>query len=144
MAAGGAVAVRGFAGSGEPTRAELRAAPVHWPRPSVLEVGLEALDGVGPKLAEAARAAGIATVGDLLYRFPHSHRDRQIRLLEALEPGETGHRPGDRDGQPAAPVPQRQIDDGRRESRRRDRQRAGDLVQPALGLLASWKKAPRC
>jgi ATP-dependent DNA helicase RecG len=90
VAAGGAVAVRGFAGSGEPTRAELRAAPVHWPRPSVLEVGLVALDGVGPKLAEAARAAGIATVGDLIYRFPHSHRDRQIRLLEALQPGETG------------------------------------------------------
>jgi ATP-dependent DNA helicase RecG len=90
VAAGGAVAVRGFAGSGEPTRAELRAAPVHWPRPSVLEVGLEALDGVGPKLAEAAGAAGIATVGDLLYRFPHSHRDRQIRQLGTLEPGETG------------------------------------------------------
>jgi ATP-dependent DNA helicase RecG len=82
--------VREFAGVGEPTRAELRAAPVHWPRPSVLEVGLEALDGVGPKLADAARAAGIATVGDLLYRFPHSHRDRQIRSLETLEPGETG------------------------------------------------------
>jgi len=90
VAARGAVAVRGFAGAEEPTRAELRAAPVHWPRPSVLETGLEALDGVGPKLAEAARAAGIATVGDLLYRFPHRHRDRQIRLLEALEPGETG------------------------------------------------------
>ena len=90
VAARGAVAVHGFAGVGEPTRAELRAAPVHWPRPSVLEAGLEALDGVGPKLAEAARAAGIATVGDLLYRFPHSHRDRQIRLLEALEAGETG------------------------------------------------------
>jgi ATP-dependent DNA helicase RecG len=82
--------VRGFAGVGEPTRAELRAAPVHWPRPSVLEASLEALDGVGPKLADAARAAGIATVGDLLYRFPHSHRDRQIRSLESLEPGETG------------------------------------------------------
>jgi ATP-dependent DNA helicase RecG len=90
VAARGAVGVRGFAGVGEPTRAELRAAPVHWPRPSVLETGLEALDGVGPKLADAARSAGIATVGDLLYRFPHSHRDRQIRLLEALEPGETG------------------------------------------------------
>ncbi|MGH2938161.1 MAG: ATP-dependent DNA helicase RecG [Solirubrobacterales bacterium] len=82
--------MRGFAGVGEPTRAELRAAPVHWPRPSVLEAGLEALDGVGPKLADAARSAGIATVGDLLYRFPHSHRDRQIRLLETLEAGETG------------------------------------------------------
>ncbi|MBS1890546.1 MAG: ATP-dependent DNA helicase RecG [Actinobacteria bacterium] len=82
--------MRGFAGVGEPTRAELRAAPVHWPRPSVLEAGLEALDGVGPKLAEAARSAGIGTVGDLLYRFPHSHRDRQIRLLETLAAGETG------------------------------------------------------
>jgi len=82
--------VRGFAGEGEPTRAELLNAGVHWPRPSVLEVGLEALDGVGPKLAEVARAAGIATVGDLLYRFPHSHRDRQIRALETLQPGETG------------------------------------------------------
>ncbi|MFT3862942.1 MAG: ATP-dependent DNA helicase RecG [Solirubrobacterales bacterium] len=90
MAARGAVAVRGFAGIGEPTRAQLRSAPVHWPRPSVLEAGLEALDGVGPKLADAARRAGIATVGDLLYRFPHSHRDRQIRALEALQPGETG------------------------------------------------------
>jgi ATP-dependent DNA helicase RecG len=82
--------VRGFAGVGEPTRAELRDAPVHWPRPSVLETGLEALDGVGPKLADAARRAGIATVGDLLYRFPRSHRDRQIRPLDSLEPGETG------------------------------------------------------
>jgi ATP-dependent DNA helicase RecG len=90
VAARGAVEVRGFAGVGEPTRAELRDAPVHWPRPSVLETGLEALDGVGPKLADAARRAGIATVGDLLYRFPRSHRDRQIRPLETLEPGETG------------------------------------------------------
>ena len=89
VAARGAVAVRGFAGVGEPSRAALRDAPVHWPRPSVLEIGLESLDGVGPKLAEAARAAGIATVGDLLYRFPHSHRDRQIRLLETVESGET-------------------------------------------------------
>ncbi|MDX6653321.1 MAG: ATP-dependent helicase RecG, partial [Solirubrobacterales bacterium] len=90
VAARGAVEMRGFAGVGEPTRAALRDAPVHWPRPSVLETGLEALDGVGPKLADAARRAGIATVGDLLYRFPRSHRDRQIRPLDTLEPGETG------------------------------------------------------
>ncbi len=90
VAARGAVTLRGFAGVGEPSRAELRAAPVHWPRPSVLEAGVEALDGVGPKLAEAARSAGISTIGDLLYRFPRSHRDRQIRPLETLESGEVG------------------------------------------------------
>jgi ATP-dependent DNA helicase RecG len=82
--------VRGFAGVGEPTRAELLRTGIHWPRPSVLDTGLEALDGVGPKLADAARSAGIATVGDLLYRFPRSHRDRQVRPLDSLEPGETG------------------------------------------------------
>ncbi|HVT00312.1 MAG TPA: ATP-dependent DNA helicase RecG [Solirubrobacterales bacterium] len=82
--------MRGFAGIGEPSRAELLGAPVHWPRPSVLEAGIEVLDGVGPKLADAARRAGIATVGDVLYRFPRSHRDRQIRQLATLEPGETG------------------------------------------------------
>jgi ATP-dependent DNA helicase RecG len=82
--------VRGFAGIGEPSCAALRDAPVHWPRPNVLEAGLEALDGVGPKLADAARRAGISTVGDLLYRFPHSHRDRQIRPLGTLESGDVG------------------------------------------------------
>jgi ATP-dependent DNA helicase RecG len=82
--------VRSFAGARELSRADLRDAPVHWPRPSALEVSLRALDGVGPKLAEAAAEAGIATVGDLLYRVPHSHRDRQLRELGSLEPGETG------------------------------------------------------
>jgi ATP-dependent DNA helicase RecG len=90
VAAGGPVAVRSFAGGRELSRADLRDAPVHWPRPSALEVSLQALDGVGPKLAEVAAEAGIATVGDLLYRVPHRHRDRQLRELSSLEPGDTG------------------------------------------------------
>jgi ATP-dependent DNA helicase RecG len=81
--------VRSFAGARELDRAALLDAPVHWPRPSVLEVGLSALKGVGPKTAEAAAAAGIRTVGDLLYRVPRRHRDLRIRQLAALEPGET-------------------------------------------------------
>src|ERR1700704_2789520 len=81
--------MRSFGGPRELSRADLRDAPVHWPRPSVLDAGLGALDGVGPKLSEAAAAAGIATVGDLLYRVPHSYRDRaEVREIASLEPGE--------------------------------------------------------
>ena len=85
MAASGAVA-RTFGGATELTRAQLLDAPVHWPRPSALDVSLEVLDGVGPKLAEAAAEAGIGTVGDLLLRFPHSHRDRTVVPVSSLEP----------------------------------------------------------
>jgi ATP-dependent DNA helicase RecG len=82
--------VRSFAGGRESSRAELLGAPVHWPRPSVLGASIQALDGVGPKLAEAAAEAGIHTVGDVLRRFPHRHRDRTIRLLADIEPGGQG------------------------------------------------------
>jgi ATP-dependent DNA helicase RecG len=77
--------VLAFAGEREPSRAELLGAPVHWPRPSVLDASLQVLDGVGPRLAEAAAEAGIRTVRDVLFRFPHGHRDRTIRLLADVE-----------------------------------------------------------
>jgi ATP-dependent DNA helicase RecG len=67
------------------TPAQLRDAPVHWPRPSVLDASLQALEGVGPKTAEAAEVAGIATVGDLLLRFPHRHRDLTVVPVASLE-----------------------------------------------------------
>jgi len=86
VAASGPVA-QSFAGAAELTRAQLLDAPVHWPRPSVLDVSLEAIEGVGPKLAEAAAEAGIGSVGDLLLRFPHSHRDRTVVPVAALEVG---------------------------------------------------------
>jgi ATP-dependent DNA helicase RecG len=82
--------VRRFAGQTEPTAAELRDAPVHWPRPSALDVSLTSLSGVGPKLAAAAAEAGIATLGDLLLRFPHSHRDRTVVPVADLDPGDGG------------------------------------------------------
>jgi len=79
--------VRSFGNARELSRAELLAAPIHWPRPSVLAASIQALDGVGPKLAEAATEAGIRTVGDVLRRFPHSHRDRTVRPLAEVEIG---------------------------------------------------------
>ena len=79
--------MRSFAGASELTGAQLLDAAVRWPRPSVLDVSLEAFEGVGPKLADAAREAGITTVGDLLLRFPHSHRDRTVVPVASLEVG---------------------------------------------------------
>jgi ATP-dependent DNA helicase RecG len=78
--------VRAFASTAELTQAQLRDTSLHWPRVSALDVSLQALEGVGPKLAEVAADAGIATVGDLLTRFPHRHRDRQIVPVASLEP----------------------------------------------------------
>jgi len=81
--------VRSFAGARELGRAELLDAPVHWPRPSVLDQGLAALKGVGPETAEAAAEAGLRTIADLLFHIPRRHRDLRIRQLGDLQPGET-------------------------------------------------------
>ncbi len=82
--------MRRFGSDTELTASELRDAPVHWPRPAVLDVSLTSLTGVGPKLAEAAADAGISTLGDLLLRFPHSHRDRTVVPVADLDPGDSG------------------------------------------------------
>jgi ATP-dependent DNA helicase RecG len=80
--------MRSIGGASELSRAQLGDAPVHWPRPSVLDVSIEALDGVGPKAAEAAQEAGVRTIGDLLRRFPRRHRDRTVVPVASLEPGQ--------------------------------------------------------
>jgi ATP-dependent DNA helicase RecG len=82
--------MRSFAGASDLTPAQLREAPIHWPRPSVLDASLEALDGVGPKSAAAATQAGIGTVWQLLMHLPHRHRDLHVRQLGELEVGESG------------------------------------------------------
>jgi ATP-dependent DNA helicase RecG len=81
--------VRAFGGGRELGRAELLDAPVRWPRPSVLDQGLGALKGIGPKTAEAAAAAGLRTIGDLLFHIPRRHRDLRIRELGDVAPGDT-------------------------------------------------------
>jgi ATP-dependent DNA helicase RecG len=81
--------LRRFAGESELTGEDLRAAPLRWAlRPGALDAPLTSLTGVGPRLAEAAADAGIATLGDLLLRFPHSHRDRTVIPVSEVEPGE--------------------------------------------------------
>jgi ATP-dependent DNA helicase RecG len=80
--------VRSFAGASELTDAQLREAPIHWPQPAALDVSIEVLKGVGPSLATAAADAGIHTVGDLLLRFPHSHRDRTVVPVADVDVGD--------------------------------------------------------
>jgi ATP-dependent DNA helicase RecG len=83
--------VRSFAGGSDLTPAELRAAPVRAPRPEALERPLSDLAGVGPKLAAAAaEKLGLETVGDLLLRLPHGHRDRSVVPVADLESGVPG------------------------------------------------------
>jgi ATP-dependent DNA helicase RecG len=80
--------VRSFAGVAELSEEQLRDAPVRWPRPSALDASLTGLEGVGPKLADAAAAAGLLTVGDLLLRVPRGHRDRTVLPVGGLEIGQ--------------------------------------------------------
>jgi ATP-dependent DNA helicase RecG len=89
VVAAGRPVTRSFAGARELERGDLLAAPVHRPRPSVLEQGLGALKGIGPKTAQAAAEAGIRTVGDLLFHVPRRHRDLRVRKLGDIEAGET-------------------------------------------------------
>lgn len=66
------------------SRDQLLAAPVRWPKPSLLANPLP----VGPKVTESAERLGILTVGDLLEHVPVAHEFRAGRRLKDLKPGE--------------------------------------------------------
>ncbi|MBK5233840.1 MAG: ATP-dependent DNA helicase RecG [Thermoleophilia bacterium] len=77
-----------FGGGPVPSPAELLRAPVRWPRPGRLDRPLSVLEGVGPVLEEKARAIGVETIFDLLWRVPRAYGDAPERvLLGDLEPG---------------------------------------------------------
>jgi ATP-dependent DNA helicase RecG len=83
---------RAFASGEHRTREQLRAAPLRsLPRPSRLATGLRTLRGVGRRLAQAAAAADLDTLGDLLLHLPHSYRDRsKVSEVAGLKVGEEG------------------------------------------------------
>ncbi len=74
---------RAFASTRPPTRAELLAAPLRWPRPLRLD---RALDLPSGKLADGLSTLGIETVGALLEHLPHDRRE--ARAIAQLRPGE--------------------------------------------------------
>ena len=52
-------------------------------RPQRLEAALTSLRGVGPKLAAAAAAIGLETLGDVVEHVPHSYRERAAAVAIA-------------------------------------------------------------
>jgi len=73
-----------FAGAEQPGREALLSAPLRWPRPSALELALNA--GTA-KATEAAQQLGLHTIGDLLEHLPRDRRES--RTVAALTPGES-------------------------------------------------------
>jgi ATP-dependent DNA helicase RecG len=60
------------------------------PRDDLLATPLQYLKGVGPRRAADLARAGLATVEDLLYRFPLRYEDRShFQTIASLKPGQT-------------------------------------------------------
>jgi ATP-dependent DNA helicase RecG len=77
-------ALHAFAGvEPQPTRTELRTAPLRWPRPARLS---EPLRAPTPKSARGLAALGLHTVGDLLEHLPRD--SREARTVAELRAGE--------------------------------------------------------
>ncbi len=56
----------------------------------VLQLPLQYLKGVGPRKAADLKKAGLNTVEDLLFRFPHRYEDRsRLQSIISLKPGMT-------------------------------------------------------
>ncbi|MDE3154784.1 MAG: ATP-dependent DNA helicase RecG [Acidobacteriota bacterium] len=64
--------------------------PVTPSAPDVLATPLQYLKGVGPRRGADLQKAGLATIEDLLYRFPIRYEDRsQLQPIATLRPGQT-------------------------------------------------------
>ncbi|HEY2006438.1 MAG TPA: OB-fold nucleic acid binding domain-containing protein, partial [Solirubrobacteraceae bacterium] len=83
MTAVTAFAATAFASSRPLAADELSAAPIRYPRPSLLAAPLEV---EGAKAAKAAEGLGLHTVGDLLEHLPRDRRE--ARSVAQLVPGE--------------------------------------------------------
>jgi ATP-dependent DNA helicase RecG len=78
------MSITSFASSRPLEPADLRAAPIRYPRPEQLATPLRLQ---GPKAAEAASSLGLHTVGDLLEHLPHDRRE--ARSIAQLTVGES-------------------------------------------------------
>jgi ATP-dependent DNA helicase RecG len=70
------------------TRNELLAAPVRWPKPSLLQQPLEQALGVSSKVVDAAEKLEIFTLGDLIEHVPAGHEFRAGRAINELRAGD--------------------------------------------------------
>src|SRR5438552_11822814 len=97
-----------------------------------LATPLQFLKGVGPRRAADLARGGLATVEDLLYRFPIRYEDRsQLQSIASLKPGQT------------ASVSGRIISCGLRSTRRPGFKIFEALVSDATGTLrVVWLNQP--
>ena len=132
VAAGGAVA-RSFAGASELTRAQLLDAPVHWPRPSALDIvarrrwRASARSSPRPPPKPASRRSATCCCASRT-----ATATARWSRSAALRGRRAGDGPGRGAGRQPRAVPAPRPVDRRGESRRRVRLGQGDLVQPAL------------
>lgn len=75
-------------GGAAASREEFLAAPVRWPRPSLLDRPLYEALGVSSKIMAAAENLGIETLGELLEHVPAGHEFRAARAIKDLRPGD--------------------------------------------------------
>src|SRR4029077_6081102 len=84
LVSAGGLGPRAFASAELLTRAQLRDAPVRWPRPSRLNAPLVAPSG---KVADGLKTLGLTSVGALLEHLPRASRDARtvsgLRVDEA-------------------------------------------------------------
>ncbi len=119
---------RRFASSEPLGGAELRGAPVHPPRPSLLG---EPLKAPSKRAAAGLARLGLETVGDLLEHLPSDSREaRTVAGLTAGRAGD-GDRRGALDPRAAGAAPGHATA-GRSDRVRHERLDARDLLQPAL------------
>ena len=87
-----------------------------------LQTPLQYLKGVGPKRAADLQRVGLATVEDLLYRFPLRYEDRgHLQPIAVAEGRSAGGDCRAHSKQPAAHDPPPGLQDFRGAGRRRDR-----------------------
>ncbi len=124
--------------------AQLREAPVHWPRPSVLDVSLQALEGVGPKTGRGRGARPASPPSATCCCASRTgHRDRTVVSgCRRWSSGRQATIAVEVLANAGTPLPSPRPQHPHRQGRRRHGHRPGHLVQPTLAGSETDRRRP--